>query len=186
MTETLHDPDGHGPFADILAENQTYSDTTFHELHLKGLASSAKKCLGVLTCIDSRILPLRMLGLGPGDAKIFRNAGARITKDALRSLILATHLLNVQRLMIVGHTDCAMHCTDNEMHDRLSAVGAPQLDAGEHAMKLYMTPDPTAALTEDVERLVNSPLIAKNVTVAGFLYDVETGLLSRVTQVRRS
>ena len=36
--------------------------------------------------MDSRIEPLPMLGLEPGDAKILRNAGARVTDDVLRTL----------------------------------------------------------------------------------------------------
>ena len=40
----------------------------------------------------SRISPLEMLGLEPGDAKILRNAGARVTDDVLRTLVLAVHL----------------------------------------------------------------------------------------------
>ena len=37
-----------------------------------------------------------LLALRAGDAKIFRNAGARVTDDALRSLVLATNLLAVE------------------------------------------------------------------------------------------
>ena len=33
----------------------------------------------IVTCIDSRIDPLAVFGLVPGDAKILRNAGARVT-----------------------------------------------------------------------------------------------------------
>ena len=56
----------------------------------------------MLTCMDSRIDPLAMLGLAPGDAKILRNAGARVTDDVLRTLVLADHLLGVDRVMIVA------------------------------------------------------------------------------------
>ena len=37
-----------------------------------------------MTCMDSRIDPLGMLGLKPGDAKIFRNPGGRVTEAAWR------------------------------------------------------------------------------------------------------
>ena len=49
--------------------------------------------------MDSRISPLAMLGLGEGDAKILRNAGARVTDDVLRTLVLAVHLLGHFDLM---------------------------------------------------------------------------------------
>jgi len=49
----------------------------------------AGRGLAIVTCRDSRIDPLAVFGLEPGDAKILRNAGARVTDDGLRSLALA-------------------------------------------------------------------------------------------------
>jgi hypothetical protein len=66
--------------------------------------------------MDSRIEPLAMLGLRPGDAKILRNAGARVTDDVLRTLVLATYLLGVRRVMVITHTDCRMTGTEEEVH----------------------------------------------------------------------
>ena len=76
-------------FADVLTANQAYAGA----FRLAELEARAAKGLGVLTCMDSRIDPLAMLGLEPGDAKILRNAGARVTEDALRTLVLASYLL---------------------------------------------------------------------------------------------
>ena len=76
----------------------------------------------VITCIDSRIDPLAMLGLKAGDAKIIRNAGARVTSDALRSLVLAVNLLGVDRVCVVQHTNCAMaDSSDEEIRARIEA-----------------------------------------------------------------
>ena len=58
--------------------------------------------------MDSRLAPLDMVGLKPGDAKIFRNPGGRVTEQALEALVLGAHLLNVERILIVPHTRCAM------------------------------------------------------------------------------
>ncbi len=90
--------------ADVLAANEAYAQ----EFRLEGLAPRAAMGLAVLTCMDSRIEPLRMLGLEPGDAKILRNAGARVTDDVLRTLVLASYLLGVDRAMVVAHTKCRM------------------------------------------------------------------------------
>ena len=91
-------------FDDILAANRRYAES----FALAGLDPRAARALGVLTCIDSRIEPLDMLGLAPGDAKILRNAGARVTDDVLRTLVLASYLLGVDRAMVVAHTKCRM------------------------------------------------------------------------------
>ena len=76
-------------FDDLLEANRQFQE----EFRDTGMAGRAARELAVITCIDSRIDPLRMLGLQAGDAKIIRNAGARVTDDALRSLVLAANLL---------------------------------------------------------------------------------------------
>src|ERR1700737_3706696 len=106
-------------FDDLLEANQRYR-TEFHD---SGVQGSAARGLAVLTCIDSRIDPLAMLGLRPGDAKNIPNAGARVTDDSLRSLVLAANLLGVTRVCVVQHTECAMvGTTDDEMRARISSL----------------------------------------------------------------
>src|SRR5437660_11400012 len=109
----------HGVFEDILESNRRYRT----KYRVAGTTGVARKGLAVLTCIDSRIDPLAMLGLRAGDAKIIRNAGARVTEDSLRSLVLAANLLGVRRVCVVQHTDCAMiGATDDEIRARISAL----------------------------------------------------------------
>lgn len=163
-----------GAFDDLMEANRAYAG----DFALSGLPAPAARQLGVLTCIDSRISPLDMLGIAPGDAKIFRNAGARVTPDSLRSLTLATHLLDVRRIMIVAHTDCAMgHTTDAELRARVNEIhpGAIADD-----VDLYAVSDPEATLVADVRALRTSPMLATGVVVGGFIYDVDTGLLREV------
>ena len=94
---------GGDAFEDVLGANEEYA----RGFALAGLSGRAAKGLAVLTCIDSRIEPLAMLGLSPGDAKILRNAGARVDAGVLATLALAHRLLGVTRAMVVAHTDCA-------------------------------------------------------------------------------
>ena len=63
------------PFDDVIAANKEYAAT----FDRAGLKAQAARHLAVLTCIDSRIDPLGMLGLRAGDAKILRNAGAHVS-----------------------------------------------------------------------------------------------------------
>jgi carbonic anhydrase len=62
--------------------------------------------LAVLTCMDCRIDPLRVLGLRVGDAVVLRNAGARFSEDVVRSLQLSRGL-GVTQVHVLAHTDCA-------------------------------------------------------------------------------
>ena len=159
-------------FADLLAANAAYAET-FEESGFDGVAHAG---VAIVTCMDSRIVPLAMLGLRHGDAKIFRNPGGRVTEPALEALVLGVHLLGVERILVVPHTRCAMaSSTEEELHERVSA--SARVDAS--WQPFHVVADQLAALTEDVNRVRSHPLIPEHVKVAGFLYDVDTGRLNR-------
>jgi len=158
-------------FDDLLDANRLYR-AQFHD---SGVAGKAAKGLAVLTCIDSRIDPLALLGLRPGDAKIIRNAGARVTPDALRSLVLAVNLLEVKRVCVMAHTDCAMAgSTEDEIRARITA--ARGVDTSE--WEFLATTDQLATLRDDIELIRGCPLLPSDLVVAGFVYDVHTGALT--------
>src|SRR5215212_5788297 len=64
--------------------------------------------LAVVACMDARLTVEQMLGLKTGDAHIIRNAGAIVTEDVVRSLLISHYMLGTQEFMIIGHTDCGM------------------------------------------------------------------------------
>jgi carbonic anhydrase len=160
-------------FDDLLVANRSYAET----FDLAGFDGVAHAGVAMVTCMDSRIDPLRMIGLQPGDAKILRNPGGRITEPALVALVLGVHLLQVRRVLIVPHTRCAMATsTEQELRRRVSE------SAGQDATWTHLgaVPDQEAALFEDVARVRSHPLIPDSVGVGGFLYDVDTGLLRQL------
>jgi carbonic anhydrase len=157
-------------FDDLLAANRRYRA----EFHDSGVAGVAAKGLAVLTCIDSRIDPLAMLGLHAGDAKIIRNAGARVTEDALRSLVLAANLLGVTRVCVVQHTDCAMvGSTEDELRQRIG--GLRGVDASD--WEFLTSTDQMATLRTDIARIESCPLLPADLEVGGFVFDVHSGEL---------
>jgi len=157
-------------FSDVLAANRDYV-AGYRNPHLEGRAARG---LAVVTCMDSRIEPLAMLGLAKGDAKILRNAGARVTEDVLRTLVLAVHLLGVERVMVVAHTDCRMSkVTDEQVHAAIlasSGVDTRSLDFNTIA-------DQRAVLAGDVLKIRSSPYLPADLAVIGCVYDIETGEL---------
>lgn len=160
-------------FDDLLAANKLYQ-RTFHDSQLTG---GAAKELAVVTCIDSRIDPLAMLGLRPGDAKIIRNAGARATDDVLRSLTIAVNLLHVRRVCVVAHTDCAMvDRTDSEIRAQIGALRG--VDASN--WDFLTIADLQETLRSDLERIRAFPLIPSSVDVGGFVFDVHSGALQPI------
>jgi carbonic anhydrase len=159
-------------FADVVEANAAYAQT----FGLAGLEPRAARGLAIVTCMDSRIEPLVMLGLRPGDAKILRNAGARVTDDVVRTLVLARYLLGVERVMVVAHTKCRMAGgTEEDVHAAISAAGGP--DTSE--LSFLVATDQLAALRDDVARAQASPYL-KDTVIGGFLYDVDTGRVSRI------
>jgi carbonic anhydrase len=159
-------------FADVLAANDAYVLRFDHA----GLQARAARGLAVLTCMDSRIEPLAMLGLRAGDAKILRNAGARVTDDVLRTLVLAVYLLGVDRLMVIAHTDCRMAAgTEEAVHQAVREAGGPDT----RDLTFLVTDDQPAAVRADVELVHSSPYLTQ-LTVGGFQYDVETGRLTQL------
>ena len=157
-------------FDDLLDANRRYR-TEFHD---SGVEGTAAKGLAVLTCIDSRIDPLALLGLRAGDAKIIRNAGARVTGDALRSLVLAANLLGVTRVCVVQHTDCAMvGSTDDEIRARIGAMRG--VDAS--GWDFLASTDQPAALRDDIGLIESCPLLPPDLQVGGFIFEVHSGEL---------
>lgn len=159
-------------FADVLTANEAYAA----RFELAALEARAARGLGVLTCMDSRIDPLGLLGLAPGDAKILRNAGARVTDDVLRTLVLASYLLGVDRVMVVAHTSCRMaRGTEDDVHAEIRAAGGPDT----RSISFLTTRDQESALRADVQRVRSWPYLT-DLTAAGFLFDLATGHLRQV------
>ena len=159
-------------FSDLIAANRTFAD----EFDMGGFDGVAHAGVAIVTCMDSRINPLKMLGLQYGDAKIFRNPGGRVTTQALEALVLATHLLSVKRILVVPHTRCAMTAnTEAELREKVGkSMG---VDAS--WQEFQVIPDQLAALEEDVHTVRAHPLVPDSVSVGGFVYDVDTGLLEQ-------
>ena len=159
-------------FDDLLAANAEYA-AHFSGGDFDGIAHAG---VAMVTCMDSRIDPLRMLGLKPGDAKIFRNPGGRVTLPALEALVLGVHLLGVKRILIIPHTRCAMaSSSEAELRKRVGE------SAGQDAswQTFHTIDDQLAALEDDVHKVQSHPLIPDSVAVGGFMYDVDTGLIEQ-------
>ena len=160
-------------FADVLTANAELSKS----FAFAGQPGRAERGLAIVTCMDSRISPLAVVGMQAGDAKIRRNAGARVTEDVLRTLVLATYLLGVDRILVMPHTDCRMaQAQEPEIH----ATIAEQYGVDTRSLEFRTVVDQRAALITDVTRIRSFPLIPSTVAVAGAIYDVRTGSLDPV------
>ncbi len=160
-------------FDDLLAANARFAES----FELAGFDGVAHAGVAIVTCMDSRIDPLRMVGLSPGDAKMFRNPGGRVTPQALEALVLGVHLLGVRRILVIPHTRCAM-ASHSEEELRRQVGESAGIDAS--WQRFNVVHDQVDALARDVAAVRSHPLIGDRALVGGFIYDVDTGLLQPV------
>ena len=161
----------HEQFDELLAANADYVKS----FKYSELSGSAAKGLAIVTCMDSRINPLSVVGMRSGDAKILRNAGARVTEDVIRTLVLATYLLNVDRILVMPHTDCAMARGDEAAIHKLID---DKYGVNTSSLEFKTTSDQLGALASDINRVRSYPLLRDGVVVAGAIYDVKTGTIT--------
>ena len=158
------------PFSDIIDGNARFA-SSFDRGSLVPIPAAR---LAVVTCMDCRIEPLKMLGLAVGDIHVMRNAGARVTPDVVRSLIKSVNQLEVERIAVIAHTDCgAAKITLPALRERVQAVtGNDPVD-----VEFHLIADRLAALAADVEILRTCPWLPVGTALAGFVYDVADGRL---------
>lgn len=159
-------------FDDLLEANRLYAQD--HEGGFDGIARA-----GVLmvTCMDSRIDPLAMIGLQEGDAKILRNPGGRVTDQVLVAIVLGVSLLQVKRVLVIEHTRCAMaSSTEEQVKERVAEFTGTDASW----MSIGVIEDQQATIRADVHKVRSHPLVPDSVEVGGFLYDVDSGLLTPV------
>lgn len=151
------------------------------------------KRLWVLACMDERLPVEKALGIGEGDAHIFRNAGGLVTDDAIRSAMLTTQFFGTKEIIVINHTECGMMTASGDiLSDKLKSQGIdleqvsidpalPELKLSQGAfskwIKTFTNVDETCL--KQVELLRSSPLIPEDVVVHGYIWEVETGRLRR-------
>ena len=158
---------------ELLRNNAAYADAYAHG----HLPPQPGKPVAVLTCMDARIDPHRMLGLAEGDAHVIRNAGGVANDDALRSLVVSQRKLGTREVLVILHTDCGMRTFVED-----DFVG--QLEAETGVRPPWETTSFHHEIEADVRRALarvrESPFLPHVDAVRGFVYEVETGRLREV------
>jgi carbonic anhydrase len=179
---------------EVLAANKTYADN-FGD---KGkLPMPPGRKFAVLTCMDARLDPAKFAGLAEGDAHVIRNAGGRVSDDAIRSLIISHKLLGTQEWFVIHHSDCGMLTFNNEIISSLldESLETASFDgtkwsnpvkeggSGEgHYINFLPIKNLEQSVIDDVARLRFHPLVPKNIPVYGYIYDVKNGKLLEVPE----
>lgn len=131
----------------------------------------------IVTCIDARVDPAKMLGLDIGDAHVVRNAGGRASDDAIRSIIISSWLLGTREFAVIHHTDCGMATfADDVLREKIRDEKG--VDVGETDYLTFRDLD--GSVREDVERIRGVESLPDGVSVSGYVYDVRTGRIREV------
>ena len=181
----------------IIEANDKYSK----EFDKGDLSAQPKKNIAILTCMDARFDPAKALGFEEGDAHVIRNAGGRVTDDAIRSLVVSHKLLGTIEWILIQHTDCGMQKISDETIAKLleddletasfdgkswsnnnnarSENSKPGSKEG-HKINWYTFSSLKQSMTEDLKIIKNHSLIPSNIKIHGFIYEVSSGKLIKI------
>ncbi len=181
---------------DVLAANTIYAADFGAKSEL---AMPPARQFAILTCMDARLDPAKYAGLAEGDAHVIRNAGGRATDDAIRSLVISHKLLGTSEWFVIHHTNCGMELFSDEvmvtlLEDNLETASLDVstmtwsnsrhgggCSAG-HFIKWHTIRNQEESVAQDVERIRSHPLVPRNITINGYIFDVKTGRLSEVSR----
>jgi carbonic anhydrase len=126
--------------------------------------------------MDCRIDPIALLGFEPGDAHVLRNAGAVVTDDVLRSLVLSQRAIGTRSVTVIAHTGCGIHDLDDGAfrRDLTAETGAePPFEFGSFT-------DLDDHVRVQLERVRECPWLLHTEEVDGYVFDVVEGSLRPV------
>lgn len=162
-----------------IIDNALKANREYTKRHDRRLAQRPAPKIAVVTCMDPRLSNLpEILGLPHADIDVIRTGGPAVTEDVLGELVVSNHVLGTTEIMLFNHTGCGFTTfTDAELNAELAASTG---DASPAPMRFFSYKDPTQHTREQIKKVRSHPWIAKEVPVRGFVFDMETGLLSEV------
>ena len=162
-----------------IIDHAVEANREYSKRHDRKLAQRPAPKIAVVTCMDPRLSNLPdILGLPRGDIDVIRTGGPAVTDDVLAELVVSTRVLGSKEIMLLNHTGCGFTTfTDDELNDRLTASTG---DASPAPMHFFAYKDPVQHTREQIERVRSHPWIAKDIPVRGFVFDMQTGLLTEV------
>jgi carbonic anhydrase len=144
------------------------------------LQAAPIKKFAILTCMDARLDPAKFAGLSEGDAHVIRNAGGRVSDDAIRSLLISYKLLGTKEWFVIHHTDCGLEKFSNKDIDKEF-----NLDSKDKIDWLTFN-DNEKSIVEDVLKLKSHPLVPNSIPIYGYIYDCKTGNIKEVFEATKA
>ena len=131
----------------------------------------------VVTCMDTRINPYRILNLTEGEVHLLRNAGGVITDDVIRSILISQRFLNTTEVLLMQHTKCGMSTFDGETFS--DEIEHETHHRPNFPMETFN--DVHDNVRESLRKLRKNPFLTRTTEIRGFVYDVDHDRLEEVT-----
>jgi carbonic anhydrase len=165
-----------------IIDNALKANRKYAQKHDPTLARRPYPKIAVVTCMDPRLSNLSaILGVPEADIDVIRTGGPAVTEDVLGELVVSTRVLGTTEIMLLNHTGCGFTTfTDDELNSKLAAETG---DPSPAPMRFFSFRDPELNTREQIKKVRSHPWIAKTIPVRGFVFDMETGLLSEVEAV---
>jgi carbonic anhydrase len=162
-----------------IIDNALKANREYTKRHDRKLAQRPAPKIVVVMCMDPRLSNLpEILGLPLADIDVIRTGGPAVTDDVLGELVVSTRILGTTEIMLFNHTGCGFTTfTDEELNAKLAASTG---DASPVPMRFYSYKDPTQHTREQLAKVKSHPWLSKDIPVRGFVFDMETGLLTEV------
>lgn len=161
----------------LLERNRTFQATGAYA----GLSLMPAHPVFVVTCLDPRVDPAEFLGLGLGDAPVVRNAGGRVTDSVINDVAFIGYMIGAMltegplfEVAVIHHTGCG---TGVLADPGFRSAFATRTGIDESLLAAEAVVDPEQTVAADVKRLLASPKVSDRITAAGYVYDVDSGLV---------
>lgn len=138
----------------------------------------------VICCVDPRVEPAAVFGVGLGDALVQRNPGGRVTDEVVEDVALLAFMgefmgvgTGTLDVAVVHHAQCGMGLLGTPEFAEAYArrAGVPLADAQARAVT-----DPAVTVRSDVEKLAGSRRLPAFVRVSGHVLELESGQVRTV------
>jgi carbonic anhydrase len=176
---------------EILKYNRAFVESKGYEKYITSKYPDKK--VAIVSCMDTRLTELlpAALGLKNGDAKIIKNAGGIISHpfgSAMRSILIGIYELNIEEILVIGHTDCGARCTDSQkLIEKMKARGITQKNIDfvkycgiDYTLWLGGFIDLELSIKKSVEMVRKHPLVPDDIKVYGMVIDSTTGELTKI------
>ena len=173
-------------FAPFLERNEAFAATDA-KLRIPEIPFLPFRQVYLLTCIDPRVEPAAIAGVGLGEAILARNIGGRVTDSAINDLAWVCHLHENKtpdadwfEVAVLHHTDCGSGLfADPDLRCSFAERGGYD----EQTAAALAVLDPAATVRHDVELLRRAPVLAGSIDklkIGGYAYDIKTGVITTV------